>query len=1208
VFDSVLVANRGEIARRIIRTLRSMGIASVAVYSEADRDSAHVHEADDAVLLGPPQPAQSYLRADLIVDAARRTGATAIHPGYGFLSENASFAQQCETAGIAFIGPTPEQLRQFGLKHTSRDLAVANGVPILAGTGLLDGPDAAVVSAERIGFPVMLKSTAGGGGIGMGLCRSTDELVATFTSVASLAAANFADAGIFLERYVDHARHVEVQMFGDGLGEVITLGDRDCTLQRRNQKVIEEAPAPGLPDAVRTSLVEAAIRLGRAVAYRSAGTVEFVYDADREEAAFLEVNTRLQVEHPVTEAITGIDLVEWMVLCAAGEIGSLVERAPRLHGCAFEARIYAEDPWVGYRPSTGRLMEWAPPSTARVDTWVVPGSEIGPYYDPLLAKVIVSGPTRESALRSLAESLVNFRVSGIETNLEQLRVIATDTRLARAEHTTRSLEALEVPTTGVEVIDGGTLTTIQDHPGRLGHWDVGVPPSGPMDDRSFRIGNRLVGNDDDAAGLEITLRGPTLRFRCAAVVCLTGAPTDATLTIADGSVIPVGMWTSIAVPAGSTLRIGEIGAPGCRAHLAVGGGLDGHRFLGSRATFDLGRFGGHGGRPLLSGDVVHLADPGHPTTVGRSLPIGSRPAMDTDWSIGVLLGPHGAPDFFTDDDIAAFLDARWQVHYNSNRTGVRLIGPVPAWARADGGEAGLHPSNIHDTVYAIGAVDFTGDMPVVLGPDGPSLGGFVCPVTIAGAEFWKMGQVRAGDTIRFHLVDHEDAVALDDSFLRLLRSISAGTAPPADAFSITRRALDPSTVSPVLGRRDADGDGPAVVYRRSGETNVLVEYGENILDLDLRMRAAALQLHLTDHPIPGVVDLSPGIRSLQVRFDPHHVRIDTLLDRLAEIEDQLPPLDAVVVPSRIVHLPLSWDDPATRVAIEKYDQVVRRDAPWFPSNIEFIRRINGLDSTDHVQRIVLDADYLVLGLGDVYLGAPVATPIDPRHRLVTTKYNPARTWTPENAVGIGGAYLCVYGMEGPGGYQFVGRTVPVWNHFRPHDEGPPWSLRLFDRLKFHLVSAEELLETRRAFATGRARLDVEEGSFALRDHHAFLADHATAIATAKARQQDAFEAERRRWEETGQANFAVELPPDAIEDETELADGLHAIPAPMHGSVWKVLVEPGVTIEAGEVVAILEAMKMEAKVMSPTGGRVLDVRCQEGQEVRPGQVLVVIEP
>ncbi|MEJ2061280.1 MAG: biotin carboxylase N-terminal domain-containing protein, partial [Gammaproteobacteria bacterium] len=333
MFSKVLIANRGAIACRIIRTLKRMGIGSVAVYSDADRHSRHVIEADEAVYLGPAPAAESYLRQDKILEAARETGAQAIHPGYGFLSENAAFAEACEQAGIAFIGPTPQQMRDFGLKHTARELAEQNNVPLLPGSGLLDDADHALREAERIGYPVMLKSTAGGGGIGMQLCWNADELGEAFHSVERLSRSNFSQGGIFLEKYVEIARHIEVQIFGDGLGRVVALGERDCSVQRRNQKVIEETPAPGLDDALREQLYEAAVRLGRAVNYRSAGTVEYVYDVKQDAFYFLEVNTRLQVEHGVTEMVTGIDLVEWMIRVAAGEAPALggYEFAPKGH-------------------------------------------------------------------------------------------------------------------------------------------------------------------------------------------------------------------------------------------------------------------------------------------------------------------------------------------------------------------------------------------------------------------------------------------------------------------------------------------------------------------------------------------------------------------------------------------------------------------------------------------------------------------------------------------------------------------------------------------------------------------------------------------------------------------------------------------------------------------------------------------------------------
>src|SRR5258708_4479969 len=353
MFHKVLVANRGEIACRILRTLRRVGVASVAVYSEADRHAAHVRLADEGVLLGPAPVAQSYLKQDALLAAALKTGGEAIHPGYGFLSENAAFAEGCSASGFVFIGPTPAQIREFGLKHTARAIAERSGVPLLPGSGVLTGIEEALREASRVGYPIMLKSTAGGGGIGMQLVREQSGLRAALESVDRLAHKNFSRGGGFLERFVDNARHIEVQIFGDGKGRVIGLGEGDCSVQRRNQKLIEETEDAGISADSRAGLAGCAIRLGEAVKYQSAGTVEFVFDTQSGEFYFLEVNTRLQVEHGVTEAVTGIDLVEWMLRTAAGENFSLV--APQPAGVSMEARIYAENPARGFRPSSGLL-------------------------------------------------------------------------------------------------------------------------------------------------------------------------------------------------------------------------------------------------------------------------------------------------------------------------------------------------------------------------------------------------------------------------------------------------------------------------------------------------------------------------------------------------------------------------------------------------------------------------------------------------------------------------------------------------------------------------------------------------------------------------------------------------------------------------------------------------------------------------------------
>ncbi|WP_280228829.1 5-oxoprolinase/urea amidolyase family protein [Nocardia cyriacigeorgica] len=654
------------------------------------------------------------------------------------------------------------------------------------------------------------------------------------------------------------------------------------------------------------------------------------------------------------------------------------------------------------------------------------------------------------------------------------------------------------PVHQVEVVRPGAMTTVQDWPGRIGFWHVGVPPSGPMDDVSFRLGNRVLGNPEGAAGLECTLTGPALRFSAATWVCVTGAPAQVTV---DG--VAVGQWRTIEVPAGAVLEVGAIRGPGLRAYILLSGGFALPEYLGSSATFTLGKFGGSTGGTLQADELLPLG-PGHAPRA-TAVPADDRPVMSRRWELAVTEGPHGAPEFFTRADFDTIIGTDYEVHFNSDRTGVRLIGPKPEWARTDGGEAGLHPSNIHDTPYSVGALDFTGDTPILLGPDGPSLGGFVCPVTVIAADRWKLGQLCPGDSVRFV-------------------PIRAERAAPMSALGPARRAGWQPVLSTggdgddgILRRTDADDD-TAVTYRRAGDDGVLIEYGAMTLDLGLRARVHALHEHLLELAPRGIVDLTPGVRSLQVKVDPAVLPVRMLLDLLAEAEQQLPASDALVVPSRTVHLPLSWDDPSTREAITRYMHGVRADAPWCPWNIEFIRRMNGLASVEDVYRTVFDAEYLVLGLGDVYLGAPVATPTDPRHRLVTTKYNPARTWTPENAVGIGGAYLCIYGMEGPGGYQFVGRTTQVWNH---RGTGTPWLLRYFDRIRWYPVDPDELLDLRADFASGNVHLRTDDGEFRLADYRRFLADEADSIAEFRAMQAEAFAAERQSWRWAGELAEAL---------------------------------------------------------------------------------------
>ncbi|GAJ30581.1 urea carboxylase [Acidomonas methanolica] len=1195
MFARVLVANRGAIACRIIRTLRELGVSPIAVYAEADAASLHVRQADIAVSLGEGGPTQTYLQASRIIEIAKETGAQAIHPGYGFLSENIAFAEACGVAGIRFIGPEPAHLRAFGLKHEARALAASLGMPLLDGSPLLHTIRAAQAAAVKSGYPVMLKSTAGGGGIGMRVCWNEAELIGIFHIIRRLGENNFSDSGVFIEKYVEHARHLEVQIFGDGQGNVISLGVRDCSVQRRNQKVIEETPAPGLPIGVADSLCEAAVRLGKAVRYRSAGTVEFVYDSATGDFYFLEVNTRLQVEHGVTEEVWGVDLVRWMVELEAGTLPPLNLLAETLapSGHAIQARIYAEDPGKNFQPSPGLLTEVCfPPANRgrlRVDTWLEAGVEISPFFDPLVAKIIAHAPTRSEAINALDAALGETQLYGVETNRDYLRQIIFATPFASGAPWTRCLEELPYRASTIDVLAGGTQTTIQDFPGRLGYWAVGVPPSGPMDSRSFRLGNALVGNAPDVTGLEITMAGPTLRFNVDAVAVVTGA--DIPIDV-DGS--PRAKNTVFRIRAGETLRLGSTHG-GARSMLCLRGGIDVPRYLGSRATFTLGKFGGHAGRPLRAGDVLHIT-PVADTSDERTLPPGLESDAAAVRILRVICGPHGAPEYFTPAYMDRFFAAEWEIHFNSNRTGIRLVGPRPEWVRDSGGEAGLHPSNIHDNPYAIGSVDFTGDIPVILGPDGPSLGGFVCPATVIEADLPQLGQLRAGDRIRFVPVTLETAreIALAQE-----REISTLSPVPLTWSSCTPQ-------SPIV--LDIGEGGHRLVGRLAGDVALLLEIGDATLDIALRFRVHALMQAIERAQPDGVIDLTPGIRSLQIHYAPQRLPLSDLLVYLTDLWRDVTRTRDIRVASRTVYLPLSWEDPACRLAIDKYMTTVRPNAPWCPDNIEFIRRINGLRSVEDVRNIVYGARYLVMGLGDVYLGAPVATPLDPRQRLVTTKYNPARTWTAENSVGIGGAYLCVYGMEGPGGYQFVGRTVQMWARYTLPGafDGKPWLLRFFDQIRFFPVSAMELEKIRRDFPIGRYTLRIEQGELSLSEYEEFLTREAAEITSFRSMQMNAFEEERRYWIEAGLDCFESSDAPGDTGDEGPLAEGEVAVESNIAGNVWQVLVSPGERVTAGQAVVILESMKIEIALSSPVNGVVHTVRVAPGKPVRAGQPVVVL--
>jgi urea carboxylase len=1067
LFNSVLVANRGEIAVRIISTLKKLGIRSVAIYSQEDRKSQHVHDSDYSFLLPGNTVESTYLSGDEIIKIARVSGVEAIIPGYGFLSESAEFAEDCEKNGLVWIGPTPEQMRKLSLKHLARQMAQETGIPLLPGTGAVENVEAAVAKAEDIGYPVMVKCSAGGGGIAITRCADPEMLRKEFDKVRHLGQAYFKDDTVFIEKFVESARHIEVQIIGDGEGLVKHMGERDCSLQRRQQKVIEETPAVFVPEKIRKEMQEAAIKLATGVKYRGVGTVEFLYNLKTSSFFFLEVNTRLQVEHPVTEEVTGIDVVEAMIRIAAHDSSYLFGSSDGYPAqrVAIEARICGESPLQNFRPAPGQLLEVSFPDGVRVDTYIKSGTLISASYDPLIAKLIVSGNDRAEAVQRLSAALCATRLSGIETNLEYLRQIVCSSEFQNGTYTTTSLNTFKYQVLAFEVVEPGPSTTIQDFPGRLGFWHVGIPPSGPMDNYAFRLANRILGNDLGAAALECNFAGPTLLFHHDAHVTVVGG--SAVLQI-DGVDAP--LYQALKIHTGQILKLGTLES-GCRAYIAVKGGILVPEVFGSRSTFSLGKIGGHCGRELRVGDIVHFDESASEAPQAKNNVHGIVPSYGSPWVVKVMPGPHAFPDFFLEESFAEFFTTSWKVHYNSNRVGVRLTGPKPKWARSCGGEAGLHPSNIHDSPYSIGAISFTGDEAVILTCDGPSLGGFVIFATVITAEMWKIGQMKPGDEIVLTPVTAAEAMILNANLHKSIENLTS-LSPPVSKGLVS---------NPILG--DIGDHNQKILCRQTGDNAMLLEFGDNNFDIRGNFRIYGIIHGHAKTPIQGILELTPGVRTLLVFYKSSISQEEILSTLKVAISSFSSKFIDKGIPSRTFHLPLAFEHLSSLAAVERYSQTIREDAPWLPNNVEFLQRINGLEAQQDVKKIILGATFLVLGLGDVFFGSPCAIPLDPRHRLFGMKYNPSRSFTPEGTVGVGGQYLCIYGIESPGGYQLVGRTVPIWNRWAKDEKA--WKFNIFDRIRFYPVS-EEVLDAMRENEKGEKLVIVTHGNFGLHEYESWL--------------------------------------------------------------------------------------------------------------------------
>ncbi|KAL3235357.1 hypothetical protein RNJ44_00116 [Nakaseomyces bracarensis] len=1203
-FDSVLIANRGEIAVRIIKTLKKMGIKTISIYSDVDKYSQHVQDADISVPLGGTSAAETYLHEDKIISIAKKHGANAIIPGYGFLSESAGFVDRCDREGIVFIGPTSNTIRKLGLKHSAREVAKESGVPLVPGSSLIKNAEDAIDFAKKIGYPVMVKSTAGGGGIGLQKVDNEQDISRVFESVQHQGASYFGDSGVFLEKYIENSRHVEIQIMGDGKGNAIALGERDCSLQRRNQKIVEETPAPNLPETTRLKMRQCAESLGKHLSYRGAGTVEYIYDGVRDEFYFLEVNTRLQVEHPITEMVTGLDLVEWMVKISAGQAPDFDMSKINIEGASIEVRLYAENPLKDFRPSPGELVHVEFPKDCRVDTWVKKGTTVSAEYDPTLAKIIVHGKDRNDAIIKMLKALDETRVYGCVTNLDYLKSIVGSVDFKEANFSTNYLNGFVYTPPAIEILDAGASTTIQDYPGRVNYWRIGVPPCGPMDHYSFRLANRIVGNHSKTPGLEITLKGPTIITHTDVVVAVTGAKVDITV---DGKY--VSQFEPITLKKGSKLSVGKVSG-GTRAYLAIRGGVDIPKYLGSFSTFTLGKLGGYNGRPLRLGDVLFLPRsfsedeipaPCYPIEVAPEI-IRPKMAIDGHWQIGVTCGPHGAPDIYQKESVQEFFATSWKVHYNSNRFGVRLSGPKPKWARKDGGEGGLHPSNTHDYVYSLGAINFTGDDPVIITCDGPSLGGFVCEAVVVEAELWKVGQVKPGDTIQFIPIDYDMARELKET-----QDLAITHLETKKGIQLEDVSYQSAITNPVLYTHGKGKDfTPKVVYRQAGDRYILIEYGEEVIEFNLCYRIKCLIDMVERKQTAGIVEMSQGVRSVLVEFDGYQISQSELLKTLVAYENELPFDKNWKVNSRLFRLPMAFEDSKTLESVSRYQETIRSSAPWLPNNVDFIAQINNMTHED-VQEMIYTARFMVLGVGDVFLGSPCALPLDPRHRLLGTKYNPSRTYTERGLVGIGGMYMCIYAADSPGGYQLVGRTIPIWDKLMLHlPNGEPWLLNPFDQVEFYTVSEEQIDKYTEDWDNGTYQVEVKDIVFDHSDYLKWVQDNIDSIQDFQENQKgEKFDEFVKLIQVSNNELLNSEVSaPEVIE---ELPENQEFIFSEYAGRFWKPIVEEGKNVKEGQGVLIIEAMKTEMIVSSNKNGKIVKILHGNGDMIDAGDAVAIIE-
>ncbi|KAI1455092.1 AHS2-domain-containing protein [Annulohypoxylon moriforme] len=1223
----VLIANRGEIAVRCIRTCKQLSITSISIFTPADSGSLHVRLADESILLEEEGP-QAYTNVDVILDICKKHSVEAVFPGYGFLSENADFARLVHDAGMVFIGPSSEAIHNMGLKHVARDLAVSAGVPIIQGSKLLGSAEEVLAVSRDIGFPVMLKASGGGGGMGQQACWSEDEIPAAFSNVESRSKALFGDSGVFMERYYPTSHHIEVQVFGNGT-EVIHFGERECSIQRRRQKVIEECPSPYLVDKpdIRARLIASALTLAKSIKYQSAGTVEFLVDDETGDFFFLEMNTRLQVEHGVTELCYDFDLVALMLQQAeyqlagnpgipSDELLEIQTKTPK--GAAIEVRVCCENPADSFMPSSGHVQSIAwPDKLARIDTWIQQGSFVSPYFDSLLAKVIVHSPTREESIIAMQKALNAAEVGGLVTNLAFLGSIVHSNEFHGGKTLTTFLETqFTFQPSGMQVIKPGASTTVQQAQPRT-RKGYGIPISGPGDDLSSRIANLIVGNSENVECFEVIAQGPELFFESACVISVAGSP----FTVEVGGK-PREMWSRIIIKPKEVLKIGTSGTPGGQCYIAIKGGFPGlPEWLGSKSTTPSLALGGLQGRQLRSGDffeLKHLEQSDLPSSY--QLPSSLIPPSDAK-RIYVMHGPHDSDDFITAAGRQTIYSSDWTVDYNCNRTGIRLDGPKIEWARTHGEEGGSHPSNVVDYPYpSPGGVNWTGDSPVIFPQDAPGLGGFVCSSTVVSADMWKLGKLKPGDKTTLTPISYKSARELAErktKFLSLVaRHISDGVLEHEDPLSlleVNQVAEDTDAILEVIPSNSASG--PGLTLRQGGDRFILinVDLASQKVGLDTSVAANNLARAIQSSNTPGTY-VHVNINSINIEYEPETIAQSDVVALINAAHQQSSNLEKPVLARRFI-LPIVFDHSSIREAEKRYSTMQRDKAVYTDDNVTYVQENNGLSSRNDVFDILRKTRFLVVTVGFM-TGLPIMWPLDPLARLTAQKYNPTRITTPPGTVALGGGLFCVYPADQPGGYMMLARSIPVWDTYalRPgFRESKPWLCEPFDLIEFEEVTLEQYSEILRQFEAGTYEIKVEETTF---DVHAELAkEHeASRLPTTiefRAKQAEAEEKMRIReekllleWKLVQEKNRGSA--PREIDDATP---GVK-VASPQIGKVWKVHVKSGDIIEKGKAIVVLEAMKMEIEVPadeSHHGLVVKELLVQEGTLVSPGTHLVLLD-